>query len=720
MKTTNNLGLKKIELSDSPPDITVQDFNWDIIDNTLKEHEDALINANSELAQVAKAEKAAGTATAITLTNVLLTNGSIKNFMVKANNNATATTINGKPLYKPGTTTAPKLKAGTAVAVWYDQTGDCFFIRASAGGGTAVAGDVLAGKTFSNEDDSELLGTMPDRGAVNQALAINGTYNIPAGYHNGSGIVTQSITTKAVATYTPGTTDQAIAANQYLSGTQTIKGDTNLVAANIAKGKTVFNVAGTLDTRQLNFPLSIQDVTPTPVRVGHIWVKSNTLAAQITAVKILEAVNAGETNGTLMFVVGDLALRSMSFGNTVDLTSGGNKDASMADTSSSSADWEVISKTGAISSSYKINRPLVYSKLGGVLDVETSYFWDGVKWNLLCQKGAYLYVTNATGVSRIRIYNKINDSFSFSSQLTENMSRFTPSGDGTYFNYYYFVYKRVGDNVALYFTLPLPMTIGGVTFNNVDGYTMTKNGTFVVLLRGYVTANSNYIYSILLAYKDNGTTFQQVCASPIISTYDGSGGASVGYLVANSNASFVCFLLRESSSMSYTPYAYFMDGASYVRTATSISNINVYVGGISPIKLSYDDKYLFISISSGASLHRCTIDYATKTLNTPTFPSPYNIYSFAAVHPDGYLVVTTGSALRAFRISDMQLCSFNITPEGQNISFNLSGDRMVIVNSTGCVLYSVAISGTVFTLTQITAVTDTSFSINGQGALIPW
>lgn len=35
MKTTTYLGLKKIELTDSPPDITVQDYNWDKIDEEL-------------------------------------------------------------------------------------------------------------------------------------------------------------------------------------------------------------------------------------------------------------------------------------------------------------------------------------------------------------------------------------------------------------------------------------------------------------------------------------------------------------------------------------------------------------------------------------------------------------------------------------------------------------------------------------------------------------
>lgn len=52
---------------------------------------------------------------------------------------------------------------------------------------------------------------------------------------------------KAAATITPGTANQTIAANQYLTGAQTIKGDSNLVAANIKKGTSIFGVTGTLE-----------------------------------------------------------------------------------------------------------------------------------------------------------------------------------------------------------------------------------------------------------------------------------------------------------------------------------------------------------------------------------------------------------------------------------------------------------------------------------------
>jgi hypothetical protein len=58
--------------------------------------------------------------------------------------------------------------------------------------------------------------------------------------------VTGNMSTKAAATYTPTTSDQTIAADQYLTGVQTIKGDANLVAANILKDVSIFGVVGTL------------------------------------------------------------------------------------------------------------------------------------------------------------------------------------------------------------------------------------------------------------------------------------------------------------------------------------------------------------------------------------------------------------------------------------------------------------------------------------------
>jgi len=113
------------------------------------------------------------------------------------------------------------------------------------GFGNAAQNQVFSGATFTSKNGLKISGTMANNGAVSKTLGINGSYTIPAGYHNGSGKVTQSIATKAAATYAPGTTDQTIASGQYLSGTQTIKGDANLKAENIKSGVSIFGVTGT-------------------------------------------------------------------------------------------------------------------------------------------------------------------------------------------------------------------------------------------------------------------------------------------------------------------------------------------------------------------------------------------------------------------------------------------------------------------------------------------
>jgi hypothetical protein len=62
-----------------------------------------------------------------------------------------------------------------------------------------------------------------------------------------SGSNTKQLTTKAATTYMPGTTNQTIAASTYLTGVQTIKGDSNLISSNIKSGTSIFGVTGTYE-----------------------------------------------------------------------------------------------------------------------------------------------------------------------------------------------------------------------------------------------------------------------------------------------------------------------------------------------------------------------------------------------------------------------------------------------------------------------------------------
>lgn len=146
---------------------------------------------------------------------------------------------------------------------------------------TATAGDILSGKT-AYVAAGKVTGTIASKSSSN-LTASGATVTVPAGYYpsqasksvatatqatpsitldeekglitakstqasgyvsSGTTTATKQLSIKGSKTYTPGTTDQKIVGGYYLTGTQTIKGDANLVAANIKKGVSIFGVAG--------------------------------------------------------------------------------------------------------------------------------------------------------------------------------------------------------------------------------------------------------------------------------------------------------------------------------------------------------------------------------------------------------------------------------------------------------------------------------------------
>ena len=153
---------------------------------------DRIIGLNDLTSQLNnnKYEVAGGTETAITLNMpATLNDGYWKKFIASKDNGGTPTTINGKSVYKVGTTNPPRFKKDRPYEVYYNAAKNCFFLKASATG-TTSADKVLAGETFSTENDTDLSGTMPNKGAVTSSLNCGGSYTIPKGYHNGNGRVT--------------------------------------------------------------------------------------------------------------------------------------------------------------------------------------------------------------------------------------------------------------------------------------------------------------------------------------------------------------------------------------------------------------------------------------------------------------------------------------------------------------------------------------------------
>ena len=118
-------------------------------------------------------------------------------------------------------------------------------ITASA---TQTAGYVSAGtksatKQLTTQAAKTITPSTSSQTAVSSGVYTTGTVTvsaIPSTY-------VKPTTTKSATTYTPSTSDQTIASGTYCSGTQTIKGDSNLVASNIKSGVSIFGVSGSYE-----------------------------------------------------------------------------------------------------------------------------------------------------------------------------------------------------------------------------------------------------------------------------------------------------------------------------------------------------------------------------------------------------------------------------------------------------------------------------------------
>lgn len=113
---------------------------------------------------------------------------------------------------------------------------------------SVTSGSATAPASISGSSATVSTGT----NTLTLSKTISVTPTVTAGYvasgtaGNSSVSLTASVTTKAAATYTPGTSNQEIASGTYLTGKQTISGDANLVGSNIVSGKSIFGVAGTV------------------------------------------------------------------------------------------------------------------------------------------------------------------------------------------------------------------------------------------------------------------------------------------------------------------------------------------------------------------------------------------------------------------------------------------------------------------------------------------
>jgi hypothetical protein len=145
------------------------------------------------------------------------------------------------------TGTAVSVTAAELVSGTYNVTSSGTKDVTNYASASVPAGSATPAASISGTSATVSTGT----NTITLSKTVSNTPQVSPGYvssgtaGNSSVSLTANVTTKGTATITPGTTNQTISSGTYITGTQTISGDANLVAGNIKSGTTIFGVTGT-------------------------------------------------------------------------------------------------------------------------------------------------------------------------------------------------------------------------------------------------------------------------------------------------------------------------------------------------------------------------------------------------------------------------------------------------------------------------------------------
>lgn len=132
--------------------------------------------------------------------------------------------------------------------------------------------------------------------SVSTAGLITASSTQSAGYvAEGTKSATKQLPTQGAKTITPSTADQtAIASGVYTTGAITVKGDANLAAANIAKGVSIFGVAGTFEGGANIDALIDRSITSVESNVTTVGKAAFSGCTKLASIKLPNATTIGD------------------------------------------------------------------------------------------------------------------------------------------------------------------------------------------------------------------------------------------------------------------------------------------------------------------------------------------------------------------------------------------------------------------------------------------
>ena len=439
-----------------------------------------------------------------------------------------------------------------------------------------------------------------------------------------------------------------------------------------------------------DFPLSMQTATPTPVNTNHIWIHNDTKMR----FGIDEAIRATDWNGSDMYygIVDSTDNNFIQIEGPKTLTDGSHVPLNNRHQNRDDAPWHLgwtqyAKKNGLYYYSDNYSKwPRIYSRIGGVIDMEDAQRWDGSAWQWLSQKGSYLAVGRPTVDSPLTIYNRAGDNLYKHSDLSSTPAAVRAvkwSKDGNYIacghttSPYLSIYKKVGDLFEqLTLTAHVANPVYALSFSPDGNYLAVGTQSTLDIYKKQTDGSWAYLTSPNTGPQNTGCDWSPDSQYLIASFYTGP------YLARwrrtnDTFTSVTCSISETTSGAAIDPH-YSSDG-QYVVVGCGVNSASMHL-----FRTGDDTTWTLVQqLASG-----------TFRGSAPRFVGNYIL--FAGAYAGGLFIVPwSSSGFGTVSDSLASMPSYSGSFYGNYLAVSSSGDKIAIPTGTGIKMY--ALSGTTLT-----------------------